>query len=419
MSFWNALEAQPQNEKSSYVIVKDLVNLLDKEKDIGTTGFKQIRFLGSFFGVNTINVPLLTNNNQFVRKNNRLVSIPKISLGYDYLTGKLDESKCPYLQYATLDSSALTQAVISYITESTIKDKELLLQSINAYGLRRTWNDKTCNTIIKTSRELTDQLKSVAECGVKDFYCNVIVYPIKPDFDRVYADFNMRTEGEKTPVNFLTYSTTYGEQVYLKDADRQAPSQTPAKVIKLSSNALAGLFKDVVKLNTLDPNDPTTELKGIEDPTFGCRVNVRLEPLPNLKAPDGKLVCKYVFSRGDRTPLTDNEKKYLLWDLTKLQGTETHEQAITFLQKQGYINTGASMNTNNIQTSNNLSFNASIANIANVVTPTAPSAPIANVVTPEVTPVVINNPVAPVVNPAPQVQAPITSAAEFDNMFNS
>lgn len=417
MSFWNAIQAQPQKQKTNYVIAKDVVTLLDKEKHIGIDQtWKTLRFIGPIFGLQTINVPLIKAG-KFFRKEatGKLISIPKTSLGYDYMTNQLDESKCPYLEHLKLSNPALLQAVIDYIETSTMKDKQLVLDHLKYKGLAATYMDKTCRDIIKSSRELDDIISNVSRRGTKEFYSNVILYPLIFDAQtqNMFLNKQTRSESENTPVDFLYYTKAYGEKVFLKDAN--SLSQTPCKVIKLTANQLEKFNKDVVQLNTTDQPDGSRVVHDVEHPLYGCKINVRLEPTPMKNFLTGKSMYSYVFNKGDKSPLSENEKQLLIHDLTKLQSNESYNEAVEFLNSQGYINTplnivsGQNNSTppNNIVYGNNVGndFSNQIASIASVIAPTNIHQPVMQQPAP-----LQPTPIEPV-----KMQQPAT--IDFDKMF--
>ena len=435
MSFWKQVEERPQDKKLNYIIAKDLVDLLDKETDLSVTKPKQLRFLGSFFGVNTINVPLIKEN-RFVRKKDtsRLVAIPKICLGYDYLSNTLDESKCPYLQHANINNPSLLLATIDYVETSDMKDKELLVQRLRSHGLRYAWfEDQTTKGLIKASRELSDHLQTILKNGNRDYYSNVLIHPVQPNQEAMYTDFTYRSPSETIPTDFLDYTSSYGEKVYLKD--KASKAVTPVKVMKLSANVLETGLYPVVQLNKVINAEGVEEIKGLEDPEYGATVYTQLKPTA-LKSFQGKTTFSYAFQRGERNRLTENEKKYLLWDLRVLQGNETYDQALKFLSEVGYIQ---DKGTKTISFGDNVAsapanFMAQMASIAaplpamnQVAQPVMPQvAPaIQPVVQPAVAPVVqpVIQPVAqPVLQQAPVMQQPAASAAvstadDFDSMF--
>lgn len=453
MTFWKAIEERPQQNKATYVVAKDLVELLDKKKHIGDKGdFKTLRFVGPFFGVKTINVPIIKND-RFIRKSesNRLVAIPKTCLGYDYATGALDEDKCPYLKHVNIHSPVLQAAVINYINDSSMKDKDALLSLVKARGVASLWGDKVSRELLQqNSKELADFLQPLVRGGINDFYCNVLLYPLvwNQQTIEMFANPNTRTESERLPVDFLDYSTTYGEKVFLKE--KGSLSQTPCKVIKLSANGLEKFFKDVVKLNTVADAQGVEHIKGVEDPIYGCKINTRLE-MTKLKNPfNGDATYSYVFVKGDRQALNDHEKQVLLWDLRLLQGEETKAQAEEFLQGCGWLNSKpytSAVNYGDAQNSPN-SFMAQVAMVAApvvnstglvvnpavspVIATTTTNSTVAQVpvqptvavdVTKEPAPVMESVPVNPTVAQAPVTQAiptqPTTPTMNFDDLFNS
>lgn len=356
MSFWNTFEKATTKPKDEIIKPGDIVELVDKEADFSVDTHTATRFVGPIFGTNTINVPIIKDGRFFRKPDiNMLISIPKHSLGYDYKTKTLDESKCPYLQYVTLDNELLLVATINYVKDSSMKDKDHLLSVLENKGLKYAyWGDKQTKEAIQGSKELSGLLGPIAKRGIKEYYTNVIVYadnrPITETMRNAYTDMTVRSASEQTPISYLDYSATYNLPVYLKDSKSSAAS-TPVKVLKLTEAGLRGLFEDIVKLNTIVINADTREkeFKGIEDPLYGCEVLVKLEEM-SFRTYKGAKTYSYKLAKGERIPLTEAEKKYLLWDLTKLKVEETSEQAHDFLNKLGYCDKVISGKTVTIDT---------------------------------------------------------------------
>ena len=338
MTFWDTFEKAKTTQKSTFVRQTDIVEFVNKETDFSTDDHTAVRFLGAMYGINTINVPIIRDNRFYRKKDtNQLIALPKQVLGYDYRTKQLDESKCPYLQYVNLDNELLLVATINYVKESNIKDKEYLLNALENTGLKNCyWNDKQAREIIQSSRELSMHLASIASKGTREYFSNILIYPVNKQAINAYTDMSVRTMSEQTPQAFLDYTTTYGEKVFFKD-NKQTVAPTPVKVIRLTAKHLEKLFNDIVKLNTvtIDKDTKEKEIKGIEDPNFGCAVNVRLDPMA-FRTMAGKPTYSFAFTRGDREELSDAEKKFLLWDLRKLGSQETYDDALKFLTEGGY-----------------------------------------------------------------------------------
>lgn len=342
MSFWNTFEKATTKPKQEIVKPSDILDLIEKESVFSTDSHTATRFVGPIFGINTINVPIIRDGHFFRKKEtNMLISLPKQSLGYDYTTKQMDESKCPYLQYVTLDNETLLVATINYVKDSSIKDKDYLLKVLENDGLRAAyWTDKTAKDAITSSRELSMHLQSIAKRGVKEYYTNMIVYsdkhPITEAMRNTYTDMTIRTLSEQTPVSYLDYTTTYGTPVYLKES-KATSAPTPVKVFKMSEASLRDLFENVVKLNTVIVNKETREkeFKGVEDPEYGCEVLVKLEETA-FRTLKGAKTYMTKLAKNDRIPLTEAESKYLLWDLTKLKVEESYDQAYEFLKGMGY-----------------------------------------------------------------------------------
>lgn len=343
MSFWNTFEkSSVKAPKQEFTRPTDVLEMLDKDSALSADKHTPARFIGPIFGINTINVPIIRDNRFFRKKEtSRLIAIPKQSLSYDYASKQMDVSKCPYLQYVTLENESILVATINYVKETDIKDKDILLKVLEQDGLRAAfWDNQDTRKILLDCRELSDILTPIAKRGVREYYTNVVLFPddqpLTQAMINTYVDMTVRTPAEQTPQSYLDYSTTYNLPVYLKDSKTSA-APTPVKVLKMSESVLRNLFEEVVKLNTVYINKETKEkeFKGVEDPEFGCEVLLRLKEL-SFRGATGKKMYSIVCSRGERIPLTESERKYLLWDLTKLKSHETYDQAFTFLNDMGY-----------------------------------------------------------------------------------
>jgi hypothetical protein len=339
MSFWSAIENKKSNfDKVKFVQANQVVELVDKEKDLRGDSFVNARLLGNFVGFRILTVPLLKDG-KFLRKGNHLVGYPKASLGYNYLSGELDESKCPYLQMINASNTTIVNAVISFITDpaSTMKDKDELANYIRHYGLSAAWEDKQMKALLEGSKELVALLKPIMTRGHEEYYTNIVLDPMQAEKNPSYYDMSSRTAYEATLRDFPLYTETYGKQVYFKESKASA-APTPVKVLKVTSSHLRTIFKDVVKENLITNSEGNDEVRNIEDPTVGSYIKIRLETLANLKQANGNPTTTYKFALGTipRKPLTENESKYLLWDLSKISGNETYEEAVGLLARLGY-----------------------------------------------------------------------------------
>lgn len=345
-SFWGNYE-KGSSQKSKYQkadIVRpgDLMEIVKPIDVFNDESWTKTRFFGPMFGLSILNVPIIRQE-KFFKKDSRYICIPKQLLGYNFQTGQLDESKCPYLKYLTLDNSLLAIATVNYLKESNVKDKETLITSIENDGLRKTYYNKELRKIITSSRDLSQILINIASKGAKEFYSNVYIKKsLKAEEKERFKNLDVRKSSEKKPVtDTLGYSALYNLPVYFAES-KESVLNTPLRVMRFTEANIGNLVNKVFKLNSISVEDPDgserDEIKAIEDPEFGCEVQIMLQQsqLQSFSG-SGKIMIPD-FAKGDRAPLTEEQKTWLMWDLSKIKTKETYDEAMTFLQELGYTN---------------------------------------------------------------------------------
>lgn len=348
MSFWNNFNNNTA-QKSKFAkpeIVKpdDLMEFVSKDS-FAVEDWSRTRFFGPVYGTSTINVPIIRDG-KFYKKptgGSRLICIPKKSLGFNFQTGQLDETKCPYLQHITLDNPLIKTAVLNYLEESNVKDKETAIDYIEKEGLKKAYWNKDIKKIISLSTELSSMLQNISSRGLKEFYTNVFVVdkakPLTTELKARFKDLAVRRSSEQTPkADTLGYSDTYKTQLYFAE-DKNSASLTPLKVLRLSESNMNNIYSMVVKLNTVITENPDgserEEVRAVEHPEEGCEVRIQRKP-SQLKSFTGNPVFTLEFGKGDRRPLVEEQKLWMLWDLTKLGSTESYDDAEAFLRDLKY-----------------------------------------------------------------------------------
>ena len=346
-NFWSKFgDSQNKKTREAFVKQQDILEFIVSEEVFSTQNWVKMRLIGPMLGICSMAIPLIRNNEERFFRNavsKRLIAIPKQLLGYDYFTGTLDESICPYTKHMNMDNPMLSVAVINYLYDVDAKEKDSLVQAIENNGLRKTFYNKESNKLLSEIEkgELVELLKSVASKGTKESYRNILVYTdqykkLPLNIKERFIDSSLRSSTEQEAISFLDYTKEFNHTVHLCDSKESTPN-TPIKVIKLSEANVSDIYNNVSKLNTsYNEAEDKEMILPINDPINGCMINVMLEE----RSFKGKNVYLKKFMKDERVALTTNEKKMMLWDLTKLKGSETYDQAFKFLDDMGYIAKG-------------------------------------------------------------------------------
>lgn len=114
-----------------------------------------------------------------------------------------------------------------------------------------------------------------------------------------------------------TSPTSEEERTGWKSKDSR--TWTPVRVLSIPSSAARSLQK-LIGMNTYRMKSGKVVEKELSDPRFGCDIFISYDA-------NEAGTSKYSVQKGDRTPLTDDEQGYLLWDLSNLMEAETPEEA--------------------------------------------------------------------------------------------
>lgn len=90
--------------------------------------------------------------------------------------------------------------------------------------------------------------------------------------------------------------------------DITSKTWTPVEAVRVTST-VASRIQELKDLNKKKGKDGNTKKYDVDHPKFGCDIMIRYKP----KAAG---TDKYSTDKGDRTPLTDEEKSYLTWNLS-------------------------------------------------------------------------------------------------------
>lgn len=121
-----------------------------------------------------------------------------------------------------------------------------------------------------------------------------------------YANAIIRTEQEKLPSDYQDSYTKAERKSGFKDRD--SSSHTPVKVIRIPSS-LAQKLQGLKDLNVRKGKDGQKKTYDITDPKFGADVNIKYDSTASG-------ADKYQVQLADKTELTEEELKYLIWELT-------------------------------------------------------------------------------------------------------
>lgn len=107
------------------------------------------------------------------------------------------------------------------------------------------------------------------------------------------------------------------------------PDWTPIRGIKLTKTNTNN-FAIIQKLN-YDKGDIKKIPRNIEDPVYGCDIHMQYNPTI-----DG--AQKYIDQKGDRTPLTEEEESYKLYEFINIYKPTDPERIKASLLRLGYYN---------------------------------------------------------------------------------
>lgn len=115
--------------------------------------------------------------------------------------------------------------------------------------------------------------------------------------------------------------------------DPNSKTWTPVKVTRLSSS-VAKRIQELKDMNKKKGKDGKSKTYDLDHPKFGCDIMIRYKP----KAAG---TDKYSTDKGDRTPITDEEKEYLTFNLTPeiltLTGLLSEKEAAEDFKRNEYV----------------------------------------------------------------------------------
>jgi hypothetical protein len=150
----------------------------------------------------------------------------------------------------------------------------------------------------------TEEIDSTKECpwceaesekirSSKDFYVNAIIRSVQED--------EPAKKGKPTPDEEESGFKKKGSKAW-----------TPVRVVRLTQS----LVRELKKLGSLNrhKSKKTGEQKAypLSDERFGCDVNIMYDPNEKVASK------KYTVQKADKSPLTEEEQDYLLWNIEKL-----------------------------------------------------------------------------------------------------
>lgn len=100
--------------------------------------------------------------------------------------------------------------------------------------------------------------------------------------------------------------------------DKNSKSWTPVRVLRVPAGA-AESIKKLMQMNKHRVNGKVQEME-LSDEKYGMDIFISYDPNAAGSA-------KYNVQKGDASPLTDEERKYLIWDISELMKPETLEEA--------------------------------------------------------------------------------------------
>lgn len=115
--------------------------------------------------------------------------------------------------------------------------------------------------------------------------------------------------------------------------DPNSKTWTPVKVARLTST-VAGRIQELKDLNKKKGKDGKTKTYDLDHAKFGCDILLRYKP--KASGTD-----KYSVDKGDRTPITDEEKEYLTYNLSPeiltLTGLLSEKEAAEDFKRNEYV----------------------------------------------------------------------------------
>ena len=133
-----------------------------------------------------------------------------------------------------------------------------------------------------------------------------------------YANAIVRVEQEKSPNDYEDSYTKAEKKTGFKDKD--SSSWTPVRVVRLPSS-LAQKLQGLRDLNVHKGKNGQKTTYDITDEKYGADVNIKYDK-------NGTGADKYQVQLADKTALTEEELKYLIWELTPaLVHVESYDEA--------------------------------------------------------------------------------------------
>lgn len=97
--------------------------------------------------------------------------------------------------------------------------------------------------------------------------------------------------------------------------DRDSESWTPIVPFRLPATVRERMTEQQVTNTAKDPKSGEVRQWPLTHPRFGCDIHIKYDP-------DKPPANQYSVVKGDRAPLTKEERKYLKWDLSQLWGED-------------------------------------------------------------------------------------------------
>ncbi len=157
--------------------------------------------------------------------------------------------------------------------------------------------------------------------------------PITDTFDETIKDPYMKIPNEKTTTKHYYVCVINRErqeqepkkliapkknEVKTGLKDKASKTWTPIQVLKLPNS----VARKIQKLNLLNTHKVGKKVEGfdITDPKYGCDLYIKFDS-------EEKGAAMYDVQKGEHTPLSEKENKYLRWDLSSLMQPETEQEA--------------------------------------------------------------------------------------------
>ena len=99
---------------------------------------------------------------------------------------------------------------------------------------------------------------------------------------------------------------------------KESKSWTPVRVLRVPAGA-ADSIKKLMQMNKHRVDGKIQEME-LSDEKYGMDLYISYDP-------NAAGTAKYNVQKGDASPLTEEEKKYLIWDISELMSPETLEEA--------------------------------------------------------------------------------------------